>query len=114
MERYPFKEGDDYYIVIKHKDRTYNLHEYEILWSCWDDVSEEIYNVEPVRKLFRTRNEAQEYINKLKKRITMKQYWTDYWLANMGCVPDGLDMTIIVGLMCLASMITIKVKNNIK
>ena len=38
----------------------------------------------------------------------MKQYWTDYWLANMGCVPDGLDMTIIVGLMCLASMITIK------
>jgi len=66
--RYPFKEGDDYYIVLKHKDRIYNLHEYEILWSCWDDVSEEIYNVEPVRKLFRTRNEAQEYINKLKNK----------------------------------------------
>ena len=44
----------------------------------------------------------------------MKQYWIDYWLANVGCVPDGLDMMIIVGLMCVTSMITIKVKNNIK
>ena len=67
MEKYPFKEGDDYYIVLKHKDKVYNLLKYEILWSCWDDVSEEIYKVEPRRKLFRTRNEAQEYINELKK-----------------------------------------------
>jgi len=44
----------------------------------------------------------------------MKQYWIDYWLANVGCVPDGLDMMIIVGLMCVTSMITIKVKNRFK
>ena len=69
MERYPFKEGDDYYIVMKYKDKVYNLHKYEIIWSCWDDVSEELYNIDRRRKLFRTRNEAQEYISNLKKEI---------------------------------------------
>ena len=54
---YPFKEGDTYYTIENN----------EVMESCWDDVSEEIYNIEPVRRLFRTRNEAQEYINKLKK-----------------------------------------------
>jgi hypothetical protein len=44
----------------------------------------------------------------------MKQYWKDYWLADYGCVPDGLDLMIIVGIICLTSMITIKIKNNIK
>ena len=66
MERYPFKEGDDYYIVINHKDKIYNLDDYQILWSCWDDISEEIYNIKPTRKLFRTKEDAQEYINNLK------------------------------------------------
>ena len=70
MKRYPFKEGDDYYIVVKHKDRIYNLHTYEILWSCWDDVSEEFYNIEGNnRKLFKSREDAQKHINNLKNEI---------------------------------------------
>jgi|TARA_A100001201_G_scaffold80640_1_gene72053 hypothetical protein len=44
----------------------------------------------------------------------MKQYWQDYWLANMGCVPDGLDLIIVMGLMMITSIITIKVNNKIK
>ena len=53
---YPFKEGDDYYIIEEGK----------VVKSCWDDVSEEIYDIKPVRKLFKTKEDAQEYINNLK------------------------------------------------
>tara|TARA_R100000664_G_scaffold34129_2_gene54214 strand:- start:3500 stop:3634 length:135 start_codon:yes stop_codon:yes gene_type:complete len=44
----------------------------------------------------------------------MKQYWQDYWLANIGCVPDGLDLIIVMGIIIITSTITIKVNNKIK
>tara|TARA_R100001530_G_C4208845_1_gene126831 strand:- start:219 stop:353 length:135 start_codon:yes stop_codon:yes gene_type:complete len=44
----------------------------------------------------------------------MKQYWQDYWLANTGCVPDGLDFMIVIGVVILTSIITIKLNNKIK
>jgi len=44
----------------------------------------------------------------------MKQYWQDYWLVNMGCVPDGLDLIIVMGIIMITSIITIKVNNKIK
>ena len=64
--KYPFEEGDDYYIVLKYKDKVYNLPEYKIIESCWDDVSEEIYDIDSSRELFKSREDAQEHINQLK------------------------------------------------
>ena len=54
---YPFKEGDDYYTIEDNK----------IVWSCWDNISEEFYRDDPNRLLFQTKEQAQEYINKLNK-----------------------------------------------
>jgi len=54
---YPFKEGDDYYTIEDNK----------IVWSCWDNISEEFYRDDPNRLLFETKEQAQEYINKLNK-----------------------------------------------
>jgi hypothetical protein len=36
---YPYEEGDDYY-ALEHLDNG----KVNIIWSCWDDVSEEIYD----------------------------------------------------------------------
>jgi len=36
----------------------------------------------------------------------MKQYWTDYWLYNQGCAPDGLDLMIIFGIIIIILMLT--------
>jgi hypothetical protein len=71
MKKYPFSEGDDYY-TIEHDD---------IVHSCWDDISEELYT--PDRKYFATEQEAQKYldeqklksINMAKKFYTIKTYW---------------------------------------
>tara|TARA_R100000808_G_C2143793_1_gene151567 strand:+ start:1138 stop:1254 length:117 start_codon:yes stop_codon:yes gene_type:complete len=35
----------------------------------------------------------------------MKKYWEDYWLADYGCTPDGLDLMIIVGMIIIMLMI---------
>ena len=63
---YPFKEGDTYYTTLKHKDKVYGLHKYDIIESCWDDISEEYHRASPYRKLFKTRNEAKAHIEYLK------------------------------------------------
>lgn len=34
IDKYPFKEGDDYWTI----------EDGEVVWSCWDDISEEIYD----------------------------------------------------------------------
>lgn len=39
--RYPFSEGDDYY-VLEYLDNG----KVNIIWSCWDDASQEIYDEE--------------------------------------------------------------------
>ena len=48
MKKYPFKEGDDYYTI----------EDGDIVHSCWDDISEELYT--PDRKYFATEEEAQK------------------------------------------------------
>jgi hypothetical protein len=48
---YPFSEGDDYYTI----------EDGDIVHSCWDDVSEELYT--PDRKYFATEEEAQKYLD---------------------------------------------------
>tara|TARA_R100001594_G_scaffold141107_1_gene186785 strand:+ start:269 stop:382 length:114 start_codon:yes stop_codon:yes gene_type:complete len=36
----------------------------------------------------------------------MRQYWTEYWMANYGCIPDGLDLMIIFGMITIIVMLT--------
>ena len=45
---YPFNEGDDYFTIEGG----------DIVHSCWDDISEELYT--PDRKYFATEKEAQK------------------------------------------------------
>ncbi len=41
---YPFKEGDDYWILTESTS--------EFVWSCWDDISEEMHDENPDRQYF--------------------------------------------------------------
>jgi hypothetical protein len=52
MKKYPFKEGDDYYTI----------EDGDIVHSCWDDISEELYT--PDKKYFSSEEEARKFINK--------------------------------------------------
>jgi len=58
-KEYPFNEGDDYWVVVTNTDKK----ELEIVWSCWDYISEQIHDEDPDRLLFATEQEATEYIN---------------------------------------------------
>ncbi len=49
MDRFPFKEGDDYYTIEDDEDGVS-----WIAWSCWDDESEAMYDQNPHRTLYRT------------------------------------------------------------
>jgi hypothetical protein len=51
---YPFEEGDDYYTIENG----------EVVWSCWDDVSEEMHT--PDTKYFHTEEEAKNYLAEFK------------------------------------------------
>lgn len=51
--KYPFQEGDDYYTI---KDG-------HIVRSCWDDVSEEIYDDNPNQNYYETYESALKSIN---------------------------------------------------
>lgn len=55
MKKYPFSEGDDYYTIDNGK----------VVWSCWDDVSEELHT--PDKKYFASEQEAQKFLNGEKK-----------------------------------------------
>ena len=48
---YPFSEGNDYYTIEDN----------EVIWSCWDDISEELHT--PNKKYFITFDEAQKHID---------------------------------------------------
>jgi len=50
---YPFKEGDDYWILTESTS--------EFIWSCWDDISEEMHDENPDRQYF-TDDEVQNTI----------------------------------------------------
>lgn len=48
--KYPFKEGETYYTL-------------DVIKSCWDDVSEQMHDVNPNQLYFKTRAEAESKIN---------------------------------------------------
>ena len=48
QKKYPFNEGDDYWSIV----------DGDVVHSCWDDVSEEIYDDNPNRKYFSSETEA--------------------------------------------------------
>ena len=57
-KKYPFNEGDDYWTI----ESTNNGKELEIVWSCWDYISEELYDENPEKLLFAAEQEAIEFI----------------------------------------------------
>lgn len=56
MRKFPFTEGQDYYTI----DEDNN-----VVWSCWDCISEELHT--PDRVYFKTQEEAEEIANFNKK-----------------------------------------------
>lgn len=58
--KYPFNEGDDYWTIEENSTNT----ELEVVWSCWDDLSEELHDENPDRKYFKSENEANKELNK--------------------------------------------------
>lgn len=52
--KYPFKEGDDYWTIDND----------QIIWSCWDYVSEELHDSNKQKLYFATYELAKEYLNK--------------------------------------------------
>lgn len=51
--KYPFEEGDSYWTI---EDDN------EIIESCWDYISEELYDENPNKKLFSSKQEALDYL----------------------------------------------------
>ena len=52
ISAYPFNEGDDYWTIEKVEG------EYQIVCSCWDDISVEYYDENPYQVYYRTEDEA--------------------------------------------------------
>lgn len=50
---YPFSEGDDYWTI----------EDGEVVWSCWDDISEELFRENPDKEYFETEEEAKNSLN---------------------------------------------------
>ena len=48
-KKYPFNEGDDYYTI----------EDGQVVWSCWDQISEELFDENPNQKYYSTKSEAQ-------------------------------------------------------
>tara|TARA_B100000497_G_scaffold121812_1_gene152085 strand:- start:737 stop:940 length:204 start_codon:yes stop_codon:yes gene_type:complete len=44
--KYPFKEGDDYWVMLVEASTA------RLIWSCWDDVSEEFHDENPDTKYY--------------------------------------------------------------
>ena len=55
--KYPFEEGDDYYTIENGN----------VIYSVWDDVSEEIHDENPNKIYFSSEEEAKEYLTKFAK-----------------------------------------------
>ena len=51
---YPFDEGDDYWVIEDGR----------VVFSCWDDISEENHRKNPLQEYFMTEKSAREYLNK--------------------------------------------------
>lgn len=71
--KYPFNEGDDYwtlepmnpveYILLSNNGE--NPSALEVVMSCWDEVSEEMHDLDPLKKYFSSEEEAQDYLDNL-------------------------------------------------
>lgn len=55
QKKYPFQEGDDYWVIEDGKP----------IWSCWDYISEELYDENPNKLLFSSEADAIAHINTL-------------------------------------------------
>ena len=60
-KRYPFSEGDDYYTI----------EDGEVIWSCWDDVSEQMHDENPNKQYFKVYMDALRYIQKKSQESTL-------------------------------------------
>lgn len=73
-DSYPFNEGDTYYTIEETMNYAeYNLlvsngenpERYVVVESCWDDVSEELFDEKPNRYMTWSRKDADKYSEKL-------------------------------------------------
>jgi len=55
VNQYPFDEGDDYWVI----------EDGQVVWSCWDYISEELHDGDASRKYFNTEEQANRYINNI-------------------------------------------------
>ena len=58
LNKYPFNEGDDYWTIENGK----------IVWSCWDDQSEELYKEGYTSEYFKTEAQAEQSLTKHMKK----------------------------------------------
>ena len=73
--RVPFEEGDDYWVIENGK----------IVYSVWDDVSEEMHEENPNKKYFRSESEAKKYLAKMSKGGSVPfEEGDDYWVIENG------------------------------
>jgi hypothetical protein len=86
-KHYPFNEGDDYWTV----------EDGEVVWSCWDQGSEELFDENPNKKYFTTEEKAEEYLEQSKKRIiawNIEVKWNDNLIEKLADVPHYLQRDI--------------------
>ena len=60
MQKYPYNEGDDYFTIEG----------IDIVFSCWDDVSEEMHDENPNKKYFSTEKIAKKALIEIIKTKT--------------------------------------------
>jgi len=75
---YPFNEGDTYFTIeeaINHSEYKLlvrngeNPQRFMVVESCWDDVSEELFDKKPNRYMTWSRKKANEYAEKLNEGL---------------------------------------------
>ena len=59
-EGYPFNEGQTYYTIEKNSNGKW-----EVIQSCWDDVSEEIYDTNKSKEYYWSYTQARDFVQKL-------------------------------------------------
>jgi hypothetical protein len=62
-KQYPFNEGFDYWTIENNK----------VIWSSWDDVSEELHDANPNKVYFKTEEEANLFLNSNKPTFDINE-----------------------------------------
>ena len=52
--KYPFNEGDDYWTIENG----------EVVWSCWDDISEQMHDENPNQVYYKSLIDAKDALPK--------------------------------------------------